>query len=255
VSFHSSYDGGSLCGDHDRIVGGDGTDTATVSIEDSVSTVENLTRATTVTTTMTATSPVATEVRAGKSATFSGILEVPQGTDTRSLLLRFLPDEMARRSHFLYFDSGPANNGLFPFSQLQRVDESGTWTVDYAGRDGTGPDWTGIYEAGSSVSYHVAVESWIKGWPKSRTAKESGTEMRKTVTVAPAYNRMVVLQRKNCADCHWRNTFGRASPKGATAEVTIDWKVPKGATWWRVLLPETKAGTRAVTDAWRIKGR
>jgi Ca2+-binding RTX toxin-like protein len=256
-SYFDGYDGGSLCLDLDRIIGGNGTDTATVNAEDSLTAVEDIKRVVEVPTTMTATSPVESVVRAGGSVAIDGVLEIPGATGTRQLLLIFDPDDKSRRGNFLYADSKPAVDGVFPFSQLSQVNESGTWTVyaRYGGRGDGGPgDWDN-YEISSNVSYHVTAKSSVQGWPKQNATKDAGTKVSKTVTVAPAYQRSVILQRKNCPGCHWRNALGVVAPKGPSADLTLHWKVPRGVTRWRIQLPESVAGTRTVTDSWRIKGR
>ena len=111
MSYYSGYDGGSCCGDHDSIIGGDGTDTATVNAEDSVSTVEDITAGeSSVHHDDGALHRPWPKFEPGSPRRSAGFSKCQEGTGTRRSRLVFTRiDSPATGSQTWYFDSGPAS--------------------------------------------------------------------------------------------------------------------------------------------------
>lgn len=130
--------------------------------------------------------------------------------------------------------------GVFSFSCL-RPDMSTDYRVVY---DGT------LYYEGSSADRSTAVARRMADTMRQRAANK----FRFIGSVSPEYvDRTVVLQRKNCPKCRWRNVARKDATSRSTWGFTIKTSGFSGSRWYRAMAPADEQYARSYSDrSWRL---
>jgi uncharacterized protein YkwD len=191
------------------------------------------------------TPPSTRTVRAGSTVCLPVSLRAHARDGFKDVTVYFTPSRTgvkARYATSTVNESGTV--GLYSGCVSVLVRETGVWTFAYAGSR---------YDTATSRTSTVRAQTVISGMVTKAGSYKRGTVIRDGVVVSPGFSRTVTLQYRKYGTSSWKTykTY-RTSSKNA---VTLTYKAFTGRYQWRVVVPDTKAGVKAVSGTRLVRGR